>query len=152
MAMNILTQTICNRIIVAATQEGVPHHICQFIASQSRVETGNFTSSLFTDDKNGFGMKIPAVRKTPYIIGPATLGKVKNAPPKSEGNTNYARYASIEDSTKDLVNWLRYNKVDFTKIQSVEDYVAFLGKKGFFGISVKAYLTQVNKYYQDFIA
>lgn len=152
MAMTMIVEQTCNRIICAATNHGVPFHVCQFIASQGRLETGNFTSSLFKDDNNCFGMKIPVKRKTPYIAGPATLGKVKNAPPKSEGTTNYARYLTIEDSVGDLVNWLQYNKVDYTKIKTPTDYANFLKKKGFFGITAKAYAKQLIAYNGDFFA
>ena len=49
-------------------EHGVSLQLARYITAQAAHETGNFTSKIFKENNNLFGMKKPAVRKT-YAIG-----------------------------------------------------------------------------------
>lgn len=57
--------------------------------AQARLETGNFTSKIFKENKNMFGMKLPRLRKTTAI---------------GEQN-NHAKYTSWVQSLADYKLW-----------------------------------------------
>jgi uncharacterized FlgJ-related protein len=130
-------------IFNAAVDKGVPKEIAVMIVEQAKVESANFTSHVFQTDNNAFGMKMPKVRKTTYIAGPSTIVMT------AEGSTPYAHYNSLEDSAKDLVSWLEFQGIDFSKIKNDEDYTAFLNSKGYYGISQDSYLAAMRRYYDD---
>ena len=128
------------RAINAAKSVGVPDVNAQIIASQATHESGKFSSNLFVKDNNCFGMKVPSVRKTPYIAGKGI------AAPVSEGQTPYAHYNSMEDSVKDLVSWCTYNKVKWADVATPDTYAAWLKSKGYYGDAYTTYAKRVGEY------
>lgn len=150
--MAIKNQNIASKFYMAmatCTAMGLPHETAELIACQSRHESGNYSSVLFTDDHNSFGMKVPSIRKSPYIIGTSREGAVANGAPKSEGVTPYARYASMADSVKDLIHWLRFNHADFTILKTPEAYARFLKQKGYFGDAEQHYVDALKRYLNE---
>jgi len=126
---------------IATTLKGkVPDKAIPWIIGQSAHETGTskgpWTSNVYIKNNNGFGMIQPRVRKT-TSLGPGTTQ------PGSEGSNPYARYTNLEDSTKDLVLWLNYNKVPWLNINSADQYIAWIKKKGYFGATYENYLKGV---------
>jgi len=63
----------------------------RLLQAQAIHETGNFTSRLFLENNNVFGMKIPSIRMTLNI---------------APGNQQFSRFASIGDSVKDMLLYL----------------------------------------------
>jgi uncharacterized FlgJ-related protein len=98
----------------------------------SQFETGNFTSHLFLNHNNFFGMKFPRKRETTaaYAIPP----------------NDFAHYNSQADSVDDLLLYLReWNyPSDFSSIDSL---IEFMKSKGYFEEPLTYYLTGVQTYY-----
>jgi len=63
----------------------------RLLQAQAIHETGNFTSRLFLENNNVFGMKIPSIRKT-LNVAPATQV--------------FSQFVSIDDSIKDMLFYL----------------------------------------------
>lgn len=83
----------------------------------SQMETAGFTSNLFRNFHNLFGMKQPAKRDT-LSLGPTPSG--------------FATFASDQDSVKDLALYLRefHYPYDFN---TLDDQLKFMKSKGYFG-------------------
>jgi uncharacterized FlgJ-related protein len=73
--------------------------------AQSKLETGNWTSNIFRDNHNLFGMQLSHIRKT------TAKGK----------NRGHALYDNWQDSVKDYKLWQDYYKVSsMTKQQFIQ--------------------------------
>lgn len=83
------------------------------LKSQAILETGNFTSNIYKENNNYFGMKLPRIRKT-----------------HADGeNRGHATFPLKIDSITDYFLWLEYNNIDYNG-----DPYAFMRKvqqKGF---------------------
>lgn len=128
-------------IYQAAREQGVPDTVAKLMIAQSKQETGEFTSAVFKDDHNGFGMKVPSVRKDPYIKGPSSHTQLK------EGTVPYAAYENLSDSTKSLINWMQYNKIKWEDIDTPEKYATVLKNKGYYGDALATYMYRVSMFY-----
>lgn len=115
---------------------GLNDEQARLIVAQAQHESADFTSHVFNTDNNLFGMKVPSVRSKKYIAGPSKIIRA------SEGATPYAHYDSVSNSVKDLIlSWHAYNKTDWTKIHTAEQYAAYLKSKGYYGDSEENYYT-----------
>jgi len=130
--------SFANRIFNAALNSGVNENVSHFITEQSAHETNGFQSSLFKRANNAFGMTVPSVRKSPFIIGKDSI--------QPDGNMNYAKYANIEDSTKDLIHWFTFNHISLNNISNREQYANILKSKGYYGDSLTNYLNGLKTY------
>lgn len=130
-------------IFDATTSQGVPKEVAELMVEQAKVESANFTSHVFVTDNNAYGMKMPSIRKSPYIAGPSTIVMT------AEGTQPYAHYNSLEDSAKDLVNWLKYQGIEFDKVKDRDSYTKFLDSKGYYGISQDTYAAAMKHYYSE---
>jgi len=70
---------------------GLEASMIRLLQAQAIHETGNFTSRLFKENNNVFGMKIPSIRKTLNI---------------APGNQQFSKFASVDDSIKDMLFYL----------------------------------------------
>ena len=121
-------------IFYAAKQTGLTDDQARIIVAQAQHESGNFTSPLFQSDNNLFGMKMPSKRDKTFIAGPSARIR------KSEGSTPYASYKNVSDSTKDLIlSWHKAINTDWSKIQTPEQYAAYLKSKGYYGDTLANY-------------
>lgn len=77
--------------------------------AQSKLESGNFTSTIFKENNNLFGMKHPQRRET------TSIGT----------HRNHAKYHSWQDSVKDYALWQEYYK---SHGYDINDYDIFLKK------------------------
>lgn len=136
-------QKIANRLYTTFKSEGLPDANARILIGQSRHETASFSSNVFKQNNNIAGMKVPSIRKSPYILGAGTKA------PSNEGTTPYAKYASIEDSARDLVHWLRYNKADWHKINTPDSYATFLKSKNYYGPTASFYAHQIQVFYDQ---
>jgi len=71
--------------------QGLESSMIRLLQAQAIHETGNFTSRLFLENNNVFGMKIPSIRKTLNI---------------APGNQQFSKFASVDDSIKDMLFYL----------------------------------------------
>lgn len=132
-----------NEVVTIATaiRGSVPDKAIQWIIGQSAHETGYqgkpWNSPVFHNLNNGFGMLHPSRRKT------LSIGKGSNQP-NFDGGGAYATYHNLSDSAKDLVLWLNYNKIPWKQINSSDDYISFIKRKGYFGATESSYLTGVK--------
>ena len=127
-------------IYTAARGAGVPDQVARIIAAQARHETGNYTSRVFKNDNNAFGYKFVGQRNA--VPGTAA--------PASEGSAPYARYKSVQDSTIEMVNWLkrrqREGKLKIVDLNTPEKYAAALKASGYYGAPQSLYATAVAKH------
>lgn len=102
----------------------------KILIAQSAFETGNFTSKIFIENNNLFGMRLPRVRET-------------TATGEKHG---HATYSSLEDSIKDMRLYFHSRKIP-TVFSSVASYVKTLVQKKYFEAAPEAYEGGVNHYY-----
>jgi hypothetical protein len=140
MSLSNYTINYANRVYNAAINYGANENAASIITGQAMNESGNFTSSLFQRSNNAFGMNMPTIRPHPHIL-------------KKDAISNYAAYRNVEDSTRDLIDWLKYNHIDYNNIDNSDNYVAAIKSKGYFGadlysyqIAVKNLLAQVKNF------
>jgi hypothetical protein len=94
----------------------------------SKHETGNFTSPIFRENKNLFGMKLPRVRPT-----------------KATGeNRGHATFNSLQDSVADQILFLNYN--GYRQVNTPEELVTWMKNKGYFTDSYANYLNGVKRF------
>ena len=104
--------------------------VVKMITAQAIHETGNFTSRLYKDQNNLFGMRHPQVRETL----------------STASNNNYATFASLSDSVKDLMLYFKEFNIP-AKHEKVADYVKILKSKGYFEDGYVDYFNAVRSHY-----
>lgn len=96
----------------------------ELLVAQARHETGNYTSAIFAENHNYFGMKHPRVRKT-----------------TSKGvNRGHAKYDSKHDSVIDMLYYLQHFSTNPGDFANVESYVRELKNDNYFEDSEANYL------------
>lgn len=89
-------------------------------------ESGNFSSPVFTQENNLFGLKMPSVRSKKYIERASTRIE-------SDGNIPFAHYSSPEMCVKDLLlGWHVNFKTNWAAIVSPAAYGHYLKTKGYY--------------------
>lgn len=118
-------------VVALLKQNGFTHNMARMIFAQAAHETGNFTSDIFKENNNLFGMKLARVRKT------TAIGE----------NRGHAVYKSIEDSIADY--WL-YNKAlnYLTNYSSIAAFVREMVLKKYFEAKESEYLAAVEKWHK----
>lgn len=126
-------------ILQSAIAEGFSPKAALLIVAQARYETGDYTSFVFRNNNNLFGMK--------FVGQPlATQG---TPAPKSEGDY-YAKYKTPVESVKDLVGRLykRERKgIGYEQLRNVSDSTEFANKlkqRDYFGVSAEQYARGLN--------
>jgi Mannosyl-glycoprotein endo-beta-N-acetylglucosaminidase. len=140
MELNYLQNTVYKTAINAGVND-VP---ARLIVSQFAHESANFTSPVFIRNNNPMGMKVPSVRKSPYILGAGSKA------PSNEGATPYARYASLTDATLDFLHWLKFNHVNPNSLTTPEIYASVLKSKGYYGASISDYTAAMKRFFSRF--
>jgi len=126
--------TIDERIYNQAAASGMPPILCTLIVAQARHETGNYTSNAFTQCNNCFGYK--------YVGQALSTGPCVTS---SEGD-KYAKYASVEDSVKELAAWIKRRQQggifpeNLSTITTPDQYAQLLKNAGYYGASVSEYV------------
>jgi uncharacterized FlgJ-related protein len=93
-----------------------------FLTAIAMHETGNFTSDVFRNNNNLFGMRHPEHRPT-----------------KSTGDLNgYATYKSLQDSVRDFKEWIMYNGLP-SNYENVSDLVSDMKDKEYYEASYLRY-------------
>jgi hypothetical protein len=105
-----------------------------YIIAQAKHESNNFTSSVYRNNNNPLGMKVPSKR--------TFLGTKGTEAP--DGGF-YAKYETDTVGFKDLLIWLRYRNFP-QNLNSVDEYVNAMKDKGYFGDTVTNYLRGVKRF------
>ena len=90
-----------------------------WITQQSVLETGNFTSKIFNDFNNGFGMGVPRIRKS-LRIGDYL----------ASNGERFSTYKNFEDSVADYLLYAEYFNMP-TNFNRPEQFTQFLESKGY---------------------
>lgn len=118
-------------IYIAFKNAGYPEAWAQLAIAQSAHETGGWTSAIYKENNNLFGMKQPTERET------TATGTARG----------HATFRSIQDSADDFILYLNARKAFTQKFSSPDQYVAWLKSKKYFEDSEKNYLTAVKKWF-----
>jgi len=102
----------------------------RYLTAQAAHETGNFTSKIFKENNNLFGMKHPAIRQT------TSIGEKKG----------YASYTSIESSIEDMALYLK-SRGYLSNYTTIGAYVKALKEKSYFEDLTANYEAGMNHFY-----
>lgn len=111
-------------------EHGISLQLARFITAQAAHETGNFASSIYLENNNLFGMKLPAVRKT------LATGE----------NKGHAVFKTITDCIKDFQIYLANYKY-LSSYTSIETYVEALKRNRYFEADKNEYINGVTHFY-----
>lgn len=125
-----LIQSVYNSLI----SEGFNHFMAQVITAQAAFETGNFTSPLFKENNNLFGM---------------TDGSGRNNKQFGVDLRGFGVYKSIENSITDYR--LYYMSQNYpAAYPSIDSYIEDLKSHKYFTADLDLYLNGVKHYYKQF--
>jgi uncharacterized FlgJ-related protein len=102
----------------------------KILLAQAAFETGNFTSEIFKDNNNMFGMKLPKQRKT------TAIGE----------KHGHATYNSIEENIEDMRLYFNAKKISPT-FNTVDSYINKIREKNYFESDPDEYKAGVIYYY-----
>jgi flagellum-specific peptidoglycan hydrolase FlgJ len=128
-----INETFFHYIFPRIVAAGFRGELAKYVFAQAAFETGNFTSDIFKENNNLFGMKLPRVRQT------LATGE----------NRGHATFNSITDSIKDfaLFHKARALAPSFT---SIDTYIETLNNKGYFEAPETQYSEGVKTYYNAY--
>lgn len=79
---------------------GLPPSLALLVVAQAKHETGNFSSDIFKNQNNAFG----------YGYVPGSVYQLAQPGTVSPGQGQTAKYRSVEDSTREIIDWI-YRRV-----------------------------------------
>lgn len=112
---------------------GITGELAKYVFCQAAFETGNFSSVIFREQNNLFGMKLARIRPT------TATGEQRG----------HATFKSIADSVKDYAIYYRYVKLP-TVFISIPAFTAALKKKSYFEADLTQYTNGVTVYYNAY--
>lgn len=122
--------------------KGLPPTLASLLIAQAQHETANFTSNLFTRFNNAFGYSFTPDSR--YQSGAGTI---------ADNNQPIGIYNNIEDSTKEIIDWI-YRRVKDGKfpanletITTPEQYAALLKNAGYYTDTLSNYAAGVRNYF-----
>lgn len=123
---------------------GLPAPLAALVVAQSKHETGNYTSNAFRTANNAFG----------YSYVPGGVWQ-KGAGLIADNGKPVAKYASVEDSAREIVDWI-YRRVregifpvNLDGITTPEQYGALLKQAGYYGDSLANYVGGLKRWFSD---
>lgn len=140
-------EQIDQQIYLTATANGFTDISARLIISQARLESADYTSNVFKNNANMYGMK---------FIGQAlatrgTLAPVNERSAKCR-NTGvcvdrdyYAKYSNPQDSAKDVINRLYSKTIKGIKPEQLKnaktpiEFATLLKQRGYFGVTASQY-------------
>lgn len=107
-------------------------HLSELLAAQAAHETGDFTSRIFSENNNAFGMKASTRN---YDFGE---------------RYGHAIYLSIGDSVKDMLEYLGDKMKPLKEIanMSISEYAIYLKSVGYFEDTVQNYTSGLMSFYE----
>jgi len=103
--------------------QGLETSMIKLLQAQAIHETGNFTSRLFRENNNAFGMKVPGLRQT---LNVAPLGP------------GFSQFLSVDDSVKDMLLYLDHFKIPLDQDDAFR-YAQILKDKNYYEDPVEVY-------------
>lgn len=110
-------------------------NLMTYIAAMAQHETGNYTSDVYKNDHNLFGMK--------WTNG--ARGQVATKGSASGEADFYAHYSDDSESIKDLLKWFSYTNFP-TTVADANQYASELSKRGYFTDTLTNYATAISKW------
>lgn len=139
-----MTNSELDRLIITkAVAKGYPIKTAQIITAQARLESADYSSNVFKLNNNLFGYKY--VGQSLAFQGSQVPGSELQTGPRY-----YAKYNSVEDSIKELFNWIdrRISGGQFylNDLTSPVNYANAFGKSPykFYGISPANYASGLD--------
>lgn len=107
-------------------------HLAEMLAAQAAHETGDFTSRIFSENNNAFGMKASTRN---YEFGE---------------RYGHAIYLSIGDSVKDMLEYLsdRIKPLKEIASMSISEYAIYLKSVSYFEDTVQNYTSGLMSFYE----
>ena len=131
-------------VYATALSSGLPDFLARLLACQAAFETNDFTSKNFRLNNNAFGYKFVKGAKWFQLPTPGI---------QSTESDKYAAYPSLQDSTKEIVAWIKRRQkekkfpADLSEIETFQDYANLLKFCGYFGGKAEHYAIGMKKYY-----
>ena len=125
--MNTKQKAIAERMeAIGATIE-----VATFVAAQATLESGNFTSEIFKENKNFFGMKTAKCRPSTAI----------------GTNRNHAMYKYTDDCMIDYYLWLVYSGFNQNTLKDLDKFILRLSNSGY--CPLKDYIDRIKTIYEQ---
>ena len=105
-----------------------------WITAIAQFETADFSSKIFNENRNAFGMTVPRIRN---FLGSTSDIYHEGLP--------MAKYSSTYRSAQDFVEYLKYFNYP-TNIKTIDSFVQMMKDKGYFSDSYENYLRGVKSY------
>jgi hypothetical protein len=121
------------KVFTTLTALGFTTQQASFITAQAGHETGGFTSVIFKENNNCFGMKFPTIRKT-FATGVLH---------------GHATFASLSDCLKDFLLYYKFVKLLDT-YSSIDSYVKALKERNYFEADLNQYIAGTVLYYKRY--
>lgn len=128
-------------ILKVCNEKSLPKSLSLLVAAQAILETDWFKSKTFIEDNNAFGYKF--VKGAKYQLGAGRISTEEDP---------YAKYSSLEDSVRELCDWIYRRKQDgrfpsnLFLIKSGIDYASYLKKCGYYGGKQSDYAKSLDLY------
>lgn len=116
---------------------GYSPDMARYWTAVSKLETANYTSRLFREANNLFGMGVPTVRRS---LRSGVWTGIDGGEERQ-----FSAYASTANSVKDLVLYLQSRSYP-TTFGSAEQFVNFMRSKGYFESDPQKYLDGIKRY------
>jgi hypothetical protein len=108
-----------------------------FEVAQAAHETGNFTSDAFVRNNNAFGYK-------PFI---GSIWQV--IPPPSGANKTYAYFKTVEDSAREVADWIGRRKSSFQNVTTLSAFAGALKANGYYEDKVGNYTSGITFWFNS---
>lgn len=140
--MNFADRIYYQAVRGTQNNKGLPPALASLLVAQAKHETGDFSSNLFTKFNNAFG----------YTYTPASIYQT-GAGTLADNNAPIGAYRNIEDSTKEIVDWI-YRRVkdgkfpaDLSSITTPDQYAALLKNANYFTDSLANYAAGLRRWF-----
>lgn len=133
-----------NQLPMTSLQMSRFNQLTDYWLAVAKFETNNFTSRLWRDYFNPWGMNRVSVRDTTQIAG--TNDYIVNGEPDEFEGMNKGVYASADSAVQDIVYYMEYFGYQ-DSYPSLEAFVTEMKNKGYFTAPLSVYLAGVEAYY-----
>lgn len=138
-----ISQRIYNQAVAGSDNNpGLPSALAQLLVGQSANETGGWTSNFFINNNNGFGYECSS--SSQYQNGCSETN--------ADNGVQVGNYDSIEDSVKEIVDWI-YRRVgdgkfpsDLSSIVSADKYATLLKSAGYYQSAESSYAANISSW------
>lgn len=124
---------------------GLPDSLANLVVAQAKHESANFTSNFFKKYNNAFGYS--------YVSGGRY--QLPGGGTKADNGIPIAAYSSVEDSTREIVDWIYRRRkagtfpINLGSITTPEQYAQLLKDAGYYGDSLSNYLRGLKNFFSD---